>query len=129
MQDLLAELGRQLFRQVPVPAAAPAELPSARAEPTVDVLYALTPVVDGQALSGRLLVRLPHHPGADEPWTRVDWQDLGRAVAQAVARASGAGVADAERTTRLSDDTVVTLDLVRRPAAAAAGRAGPVPSG
>ena len=94
----------------------PGELPIAPAEPTVDVLYALTPVVDGQALSGRLLVRLPHHPGGDDRWTRVDWQDLGRVVAQAVARASGASVTDAERTSRLSDDTVVTLDLVRRPA-------------
>ena len=53
------------------------------------MLYALTPVVDGQALSGRLLLRLPHHPVGEERWTGVDWQDLGRVVAQAVARASG----------------------------------------
>jgi hypothetical protein len=100
MQDLLRELA--------------ARLPAA--DGTVDVLYALTPVVDGQALSGRLLVRLPHHPVADERWTAVDWQDMGRLVAQAMARASGGPApVDAERTSRLSDDTVVTLDLVRRP--------------
>jgi hypothetical protein len=103
MQDLLRELA--------------ARLPAADGH--VDVLYALTPVVDGQALSGRLLLRLPHHPVADERWTAVDWQDMGRLVAQAVARASGGPTpADAERTSRLSDDTVVTLDLVRRPSAA-----------
>jgi hypothetical protein len=102
MQDLLRELA--------------ARLPAA--DGSVDVLYALTPVVDGQALSGRLLVRLPHHPVGDDRWTAVDWQDMGRLVAQAVARASdGTGGDDAERTTRLSDDTVVTLDLVRRPSA------------
>jgi hypothetical protein len=79
-------------------------------------------VVDGQALSGRLLVRLPHHPAGDERWAAVEWQDMGRLVAQAVARASGgAAPADAERTSRLSDDTVVTLDLVRRPSPALAG--------
>ena len=117
MQDLLRELGRQVFRRVYLPGpAVPGELPIAQSEPTVDVLYALTPVVDGQALSGRLLVRLPHHPGGDDGWTRVDWQDLGRVVAQAVARASGASAPDAARPSRLSDDTVVTLDLVRRPA-------------
>jgi hypothetical protein len=105
MQDLLRELA--------------ARLPAA--DGTVDVLYALTPVVDGQALSGRLLVRLPHHPVGDERWTAVDWQDMGRLVAQAVARASGGPTpADAERTSRLSDDTVVTLDLVRRPSSALA---------
>ena len=105
MQDLLRELA--------------ARLPAA--DGTVDVLYALTPVVDGQALSGRLLVRLPHHPVGDERWTAVDWQDMGRLVAQAVARASGGPApADAERTSRLSDDTVVTLDLVRRPSSAPA---------
>ena len=71
MQDLLRELAVRL------PAA----------DGQVDVLYALTPVVDGQALSGRLLVRLPHHPVGDERWTGVDWQDMGRLVAQAVARA------------------------------------------
>jgi hypothetical protein len=105
MQDLLRELA--------------ARLPAADGQ--VDVLYALTPVVDGQALSGRLLVRLPHHPVDDERWTAVDWQDMGRLVAQAVARASGGpAAADAERTGRLSDDTVVTLDLVRRPSPALA---------
>jgi len=103
MQDLLRELA--------------ARLPAA--DGNVDVLYALTPVVDGQALSGRLLVRLPHHPAGDERWTGVDWQDMGRLVAQAVARASGEPAPDdAERTSRLSDDTVVTLDLVRRPSPA-----------
>ena len=90
------------------------------AEPKVDVLYALTPVVDGQALSGRLLLRLPHHHRGDERWVDVDWQDIGRVVAQAVTRGAPGGrtVVDAERTSRLSDDTVVTLDLVRRPYAA-----------
>jgi hypothetical protein len=103
MQDLL----RQLAARLPA------------ADGSVDVLYALTPVVDGQALSGRLLLRLPHHPVGDERWTAVDWQAKGRLVAQAVARASGGPApADAERTSRLSDDTVVTLDLVRRPSAA-----------
>jgi hypothetical protein len=111
MQDLLRELGRQLAR------TAPGRLPAAA---TVDVLYALTPVVDGQALSGRLLVGLPHHPAGDDRWTGVDWPDMGRLIAQAVARASGGPSAtDAERTSRLSDDTVVTLDLVRRPVTAA----------
>ena len=45
-------------------------------------------------------------------------------VAQAVTRLvpSGQTVADAERTSRLCDDTVVTLDLVRRPSAAAPAR-------
>ena len=44
---------------------------------------------------------------------------MGRLVAQAVARASGEPAPDdAERTSRLSDDTVVTLDLVRRPSPA-----------
>ena len=106
MQDLLRELA--------------ARLPAA--DGRVDVLYALTPVVDGQALSGRLLVRLPHHPVGDERWTAVDWQDMGRLVAQAVARSSGGPApADAERTSRLSDDTVVTLDLVRRPSPALVG--------
>jgi hypothetical protein len=104
MQDLLRELA--------------ARLPAA--DGRVDVLYALTPVVDGQALSGRLLVRLPHHPVGDERWIAVDWQDMGRLVAQAVARASDHAPADAERTSRLSDDTVVTLDLVRRPSPALA---------
>jgi hypothetical protein len=87
----------------------------------VDVLYALTPVVDGQALSGRLLLRLPHHDRGDERWVDVDWQGIGRVVAQSVTRpvSGGTSVADAERTSRLSDDTVVTLDLVRRPSAAA----------
>jgi hypothetical protein len=47
---------------------------------------------------------------------------MGRLVAQAVARASGGPApADAERTSRLSDDTVVTLDLVRRPSPALVG--------
>ena len=88
--------------------------------PRADVLYALTPVVDGQALSGRLLLRLPHHHRGDERWVDVDWQDIGRVVAQAVTRGAPEDrtVADAERTSRLSDDTVVTLDLVRRPYAA-----------
>jgi len=105
MQDLL----RQLAARLPA------------ADGHVDVLYALTPVVDGQALSGRLLVRLPHHPAGDERWTGVDWQDMGRLVAQAVARSSGGPASpDAERTSRLSDDTVVTLDLVRRPSPALA---------
>ena len=117
MQDLLRELGRQLFRQAHARGpAVSGELPIVGAPPTVDVLYALTPVVDGQALSGRLLVRLPRHPGGDRGWTGVDWQDLGRLVAHAVAHAPGAAGGDAERTSRLSDDTVVTLDLVRRPA-------------
>jgi hypothetical protein len=118
MQDLLRELGRQLGRV--------ADRPGPRGDPpagpaTVDVLYALTPVVDGQALSGRLLVGLPHHPGGDDDrWAGVDWQEMGRVIAQAVARASGGpSTADAERTSRLSDDTVVTLDLVRRPSTAA----------
>ncbi|HEV7653316.1 MAG TPA: hypothetical protein VGP36_01075 [Mycobacteriales bacterium] len=103
MQDLLRELGSRL----------------STVDGHVDVLYALTPVVDGQALSGRLLLRLPHDRRGEDRWTAVDWQDMGRLVAQAVARASGGpSAADAERTSRLSDDTVVTLDLVRRPAAA-----------
>jgi hypothetical protein len=111
MQDLLRELAKQL----------------STADGQVDVLYALTPVVDGQALSGRLLLRLPHHPAADDGWAAVDWQDMGRVVAQAVARASGGpGAADAERTSRLSDDTVVTLDLVRRPPAAAPAALVPI---
>ena len=46
MQDLLRELAAQL----------------STVDGQVDVLYALTPVVDGQALSGRLLLRLPHRP-------------------------------------------------------------------
>ncbi|HEY6746027.1 MAG TPA: hypothetical protein VI357_09940, partial [Mycobacteriales bacterium] len=103
MQDLLRELGSRL----------------AGVDGDVDVLYALTPVVDGQALSGRLLLRLPYDRGGDARWTGTDWQDMGRLVAQAVARAGGPDAADAERTSRLSDDTVVTLDLVRRPATAA----------
>jgi hypothetical protein len=134
MQDLLRELARQVHREAHAAAArtlvdadgpatgARRELPLARdgAELSVDVLYALTPVVDGQALSGRLLLRLPHHHRGDERWVDVDWQDIGRVVAQAVTRpAPGATTAaDAERTSRLSDDTVVTLDLVRRPSAA-----------
>jgi hypothetical protein len=118
MQDLLRELAGQLFREAhdrsaPVPGELPVVGP---ADPTLDVLYALTPVVDGQALSGRLLVRLPPHPAGDGRWTGTDWQDMGRSVAHAVARArGGTATVDAERTTRLSDDTVVTLDLVRRP--------------
>jgi hypothetical protein len=104
MQDLLRELGSRL----------------STVDGDVDVLYALTPVVDGQALSGRLLLRLPYDRGGDERWTRTDWQDMGRLVAQAAARAAGGPSAvDAERTSRLSDDTVVTLDLVRRPSTAA----------
>jgi hypothetical protein len=141
MQDLLRELGRQVHREAHVDGDArplmragnPAgpgpdrpELPlvSAGTQPSVDVLYALTPVVDGQALSGRLLLRLPHHHRGDERWADVDWQDIGRVVAQAVTRPvpGATTVADAERTSRLSDDTVVTLDLVRRPSAA-----GPAP--
>ncbi|HST64391.1 MAG TPA: hypothetical protein VLM05_04305 [Mycobacteriales bacterium] len=104
MQDLLRELGARL----------------SATDGDVDVLYALTPVVDGQALSGRLLLRLPYDRGGDDRWARTDWQDMGRLIAQAVARASGGpSAADAERTSRLSDDTVVTLDLVRRPSTAA----------
>ncbi|HZB51799.1 MAG TPA: hypothetical protein VE547_22100 [Mycobacteriales bacterium] len=130
MQDLLRELGRQVHRvahagdgvRVPAgPVPDRPELPLVGAgPPPVDVLYALTPVVDGQALSGRLLLRLPHHRRGDEHWVDVDWQDLGRVVAQAVTRPvpGGQTVADAERTSRQSDDTVVTLDLVRRPASA-----------
>ena len=118
MQDLLRELGRQVrarTRTATRAANGQRELPIvAGAPPGVDVLYALTPVVDGQALSGRLLVRLPHHPGGDGRWAGVDWPDLGRVVARAVARGPGPA-GDAERTGRLSDDTVVTLDLVRRP--------------
>jgi hypothetical protein len=106
MQDLLRELGSRL----------------STVDGHVDVLYALTPVVDGQALSGRLLLRLPYDRGGDDRWTGTDWQDMGRLVAQAVARASGGPSAtDAERTSRLSDDTVVTLDLVRRPSGAGRG--------
>jgi hypothetical protein len=109
MQDLLRQLAARL----------------STVDGEVDVIYALTPVVDGQALSGRLLLRLPHHPLGDEGWAAVDWQDLGRIIAQAVSRTAGVpSAADAERTTRLSDDTAVTLDLVRRPAAAS----GLVPS-
>jgi hypothetical protein len=134
LQDLLRELARQVYREahpaVPArvlvrsadgPEPARRELPVVGngAEPSVDVLYALTPVIDGQALSGRLLLRLPHHPRGNERWAEVDWQDVGRAVAQTVTRSSGGRTAaDAERTSRLSDDTVVTLDLVRRPYAA-----------
>jgi hypothetical protein len=144
MQDLLRELGRQVHREAHVAGGArllvgagnPAgpgpdrpELPLVGAgnQPSVDVLYALTPVVDGQALSGRLLLRLPHHHRGDERWADVDWQDIGRVVAQAVTRPvpGGRTIADAERTSRLSDDTVVTLDLVRRPSGAPA--AGPAP--
>jgi hypothetical protein len=144
MQDLLRELGRQVHREAHVADGArllvgagnPAgpgpdrpELPlvGAGTQPSVDVLYALTPVVDGQALSGRLLLRLPHHHRGDERWADVDWQDIGRVVAQAVTRPvpGGRTIADAERTSRLSDDTVVTLDLVRRPSGAPA--AGPAP--
>lgn len=122
MQDLLRELGRQVHREAgaaPRPTPLGVDRPEPPAgPPPVDVLYALTPVVDGQALSGRLLLRLPHHRRGDERWVDVDWQDLGRVVAQAVTRPvpGGQTVADAERTSRLSDDTVVTLDLVRRPA-------------
>jgi hypothetical protein len=136
LQDLLRELGRQMHREAqaaggarvqvgPDPAAPDgpplAEWPApdgTGAAPPVDVLYALTPVVDGQAFSGRLLLRLPHHERGDDRWVDVDWQDLGRVVAQAVTRPvpGGQTVADAERTSRQSDDTVVTLDLVRRPA-------------
>jgi hypothetical protein len=118
MQDLLRELAGQLFLQAHERSAPePGELPVVGpADPAVDVLYALTPVADGQALSGRLLLRLPAHPGGDDRWTGTDWQDMGRAVAQAVARArGGTATTDAERTPRLSDDTMVTLDLVRRP--------------
>lgn len=142
MQDLLRELARQVHREAhaatdartlvradrltdganTAPRPASRELPVVGngAEPSVDVLYALTPVVDGQALSGRLLLRLPHHHRGDERWVDVDWQDIGRVVAQAVTRGvpGGRTVVDAERTSRLSDDTVVTLDLVRRPRAA-----------
>ncbi len=60
-------------------------------EPKVDVLYALTPVVDGQALSGRLLLRLPYHHRGNDHWVDVDWQDIGRVVAQAVTRGSDGG--------------------------------------
>ncbi len=132
MQDLLRELGRQLHREAaaagsPAPPSVGADDPVLAAvgpAPAVDVLYALTPVVDGQALSGRLLLRLPPHRRGDERWVDVDWQHLGRVVAQTVTRLvpSGQTVADAERTSRLSDDTVVTLDLVRRPSAAAPAR-------
>jgi len=88
----------------------------AAGERDVDVLYALTPVVDGQALSGRLLVRLPEHRGGNEHWAEVDWQEIERAVARTVtegASEEGGRLTDAERTTRKSDDTVVRLDLVR----------------
>lgn len=137
MQDLLRELARQVHREAHVgdgvhvlagadgpagPGPDRPELPvvGTGGPPSVDVLYALTPVVDGQALSGRLLLRLPHHHRGDDRWVDVDWQDIGRVVAQSVTRpvSGGRGVADAERTSRLSDDTVVTLDLVRRPSAA-----------
>jgi hypothetical protein len=44
----------------------------------LDVLYALTPVVDGHALSGRLLLGLPHHPsGAEKEWENLQWQEIG----------------------------------------------------
>jgi hypothetical protein len=143
MQDLLRELGRQVHREAhlagggrpPVGTGSPAgpgperpELPLVGSgQPSVDVLYALTPVVDGQALSGRLLLRLPHHHRGDEHWVDVDWQDIGRMVAQAVTRPvpGGRTVADAERTSRLSDDTVVTLNLVRRPAQQTSGSSSP----
>ncbi|MFL6129003.1 MAG: hypothetical protein ACJ73E_08045 [Mycobacteriales bacterium] len=143
MQDLLRELGRQVHREAHTtggtrllvgadgpggpggPGGARPDRPELRLvatgrAPAVDVLYALTPVVDGQALSGRLLLRLPHHDRGDERWVDVDWQHIGRVVAQAVTRPvpGGRTVADAERTSRLSDDTVVTLDLVRRPSTA-----------
>ena len=103
MQDLLRELAARL----------------STVDGQVDVLYALTPVVDGQALSGRLLLRLPPHPA------RRRAVDRGRLAGHGPAGGAGGGPgvrgpgpADAERTSRLSDDTVVTLDLVRRPAAA-----------
>ncbi len=122
MQDLLRELGRHVHREARAGAPSPLTVPEqpSPGPPPVDVLYALTPVVDGQALSGRLLLRLPHHRRGDDRWVDVDWQNLGRVVAQAVTRPvpGGQTVADAERTSRLSDDTVVTLDLVRRPASA-----------
>jgi hypothetical protein len=88
----------------------------------LDVLYALTPVVDGHALSGRLLLGLPNHPsGAEKEWENLQWQEIGRIVSRGLAagadNAEGAARASAgasyDRTMQLNDDTVVTLDLVR----------------
>jgi hypothetical protein len=89
----------------------------------LDVLYALTPVVDGHALSGRLLLGLPNHPsGAEKEWENLQWQEIGRIVsrglaagadtAEGAARTTTSG-ASYDRTMQLNDDTVVTLDLVR----------------
>jgi len=89
----------------------------------LDVLYALTPVVDGHALSGRLLLGLPHHPsGAEKEWENLQWQEIGRIVSRGLAAGAYApdgatrGTASStsyDRTMQLNDDTVVTLDLVR----------------
>jgi hypothetical protein len=79
----------------------------------LDVLYALTPVVDGQALSGRLVLGLPAMRDLST-WERVPWQEVGRVVSRNLAN-GGQHSSDGsyDRTSRLSDDTVVTLDLVR----------------
>ena len=107
LQDLLRALGGHIEREADPDGPAP-EVPE------VDVLYALTPVVDGQAISGRMLVRLPRHPGGPAGWDAVRWGELGRRVAQSVTGQGGTALVDAERTLRRSDDTVVTLDLIRR---------------
>ncbi len=106
LQDLLRELAAEIKRA--------AGQSADESEPTVDVLYTLTPVVDGQAISGRMMVRLPEQEGGPEAWTAVAWFDVGRRVERAVGRRNGAGSIEAERTSRRSDDTVVTLELVRR---------------
>ena len=102
MQDLLRVLAAQL----------------STVDGQVDVLYALTPVVDGQALSGRLLLRLPHATPATRPGRRSTGRTWGGWWPRPWPGRSGRAGGRRRRTTRLSDDTVVTLDLVRRPAAA-----------
>jgi hypothetical protein len=108
LQDLLRALGRYIEWEAGRDGPAPDV-------PEVDVLYALTPVVDGQAISGRMLIRLPRHPGGPAGWDAVRWAEVGRRVAQSVTGQGGTALVDAERTLRRSDDTVVSLDLIRRP--------------
>lgn len=108
LQDLLRALGRYLELEAGRDGPGPDV-------PEVDVLYALTPVVDGQAISGRMLVRLPRHPDGPAGWDAVRWAEVGRRVARSVTGQGGTALVDAERTLRRSDDTVVSLDLIRRP--------------
>jgi hypothetical protein len=107
LQQLLAELQARISEAV-----------HERALEPLDPLYAITPVVDGHALAGRFVLRLPRHPSADDgAWDEVQWPDVGRAVAQRLATGAGARdderTASYDRTAQLSDDTVVTLDLIR----------------